>query len=108
MKVSELYADERRRSSNEAYLGDDWTSSSSGDPFAVYWIEATGEVFALRHGPIAFGPGTPKPDGVYFPDVRPSYPEDQEVTVLGTCPSLEELTGYDGPRVIESLRERLG
>lgn len=69
------------------------------------------EVFGLRHGPVAFGPGTPKPWGVYLPAVREAFPEDAEATILGTCTDLDSLRAVvedaEGPKTLEWLRERL-
>ena len=52
-----------------------------------------------------------KPYGIYLPSVRPAYREDQEVTVLGTCSDLGDVTAavetVGTPRTLEWLRERL-
>jgi hypothetical protein len=66
VKVDEFYADPRRRDSEEVGLGRGWTSAADpGASFSLFWVAATGEVCALRSGPVAFGPGAPKPMGVY-------------------------------------------
>ena len=112
MRVDELYSDERRRASSEVSLGDDWTSDAIPlASYSLFWIEATGEVFGLRHGPIAYGPGAPKPAGVYRPVMRQTFPVDQEVSLLGSCTDFDRLSSMiesaPAPKTVEWLRERL-
>jgi hypothetical protein len=91
LKIEEFFADEARRGSNELSLGHDW--SASHDPrasFSLFWIENTHELYALRLVDPGFGPGTVKPFGIYLPAVEEADTE-QEVTLLGTIPSLDRL-----------------
>jgi hypothetical protein len=50
MNIEDFYQeDERRRRSTEVELGDAWTDDSDpGTPYEISWIEATGEVYAMR------------------------------------------------------------
>ena len=49
----------------------------------MYWIEKTGEVYGVRHEPVAFGPGAPKPYGAYLPTFSRAD-ERNEVRLFGT------------------------
>ena len=110
MKVDEFYERRDRRTSEEIVLGRDWTSAS-GATFSLFWLEVTGEVCALRTGPVAVGPGAPKPYGVYYPRVVTEGPDDEEVALLGTANVDEVRALVEGAepaeRTIEWLRERL-
>lgn len=114
MRLEELFADETRRGSRELGLGSGWTSSDDeGAGYAVYWIEQTEELYAVRHPAEGFGPGTVKPYGAYIP--RVDLPdEEREARLLGradrkTCDEIlaEVEASPDQPRSLESLAERL-
>jgi hypothetical protein len=48
--LDEFYCeDPRRRRSRESDIGSDWREQAAGPSFGIAWIEATGELYALRH-----------------------------------------------------------
>ena len=114
MKLEQFYANATRSASKEVALGEGWTSTEDpGATYSVYWIEATGEIFALRTGPVVTGPGVPKPYGVYLPWARTDGREDQEVTILGSRSQKAEVLGVatstdPADRTLEWLRAQLG
>lgn len=110
MRLDEFYADPQRRRSAEVSLGAGWTSSDDpGQTFSVYWLRDTGEVVSLLVGPVAFGPGAPKPFGVYLPRMQTVGGDDQEVSVIGKIADVEAIMSASDrdPRTLEWLRERL-
>lgn len=111
MKLQEFYADKRRRISAEVPLAEDWTSRMDPDAtYKLFWIIETGEVCALRIGPVAIGPGLPKPYLVDLPKTATVGREDQEISILGSCTRLPEVRGlveHAEQTTIESLRGEL-
>jgi hypothetical protein len=102
-------ADPRRRASEELEFGSDW--SDGGARTQVAWIEATGELYAMRD-----------PLGALVTDVigdtraSPVADEDLTVVALGTVPGREAvervMSGWEtamasGPDSLEWVRERI-
>lgn len=113
MKIGEFYSDETRKRSGEAPLAQGWRSGADPDAtFNLFWVVETGEVCALQLGPVAFGPGTPKPDTVYLPRMVTLGREEQEIAILGNCHRhdvvMDLVRGATGEQpTIEWLREEL-
>lgn len=114
MRLEEFFADETRRRSRELGLGSGWTSSGDeGVHYAVYWIEQTEELYAVRHPAVGLGPGTPKPYGAYIP--RFEKPDvELEARLLGRADreTYDEILAEAGaspdqPRSLESIEARL-
>jgi len=113
MKLEEFYSDRKRKDSGEVPLASGWTSASDpGATFSLFWILETKEVCALRVGPVAMGPGAPKPYLVSVPRMQTLGRAEQEVSVIGRCARLDDVTAIveradDPHRTLEWLRENL-
>lgn len=113
MKIDEFYSDQSRKRSGEAPLAQDWRSERDPDAtFNLFWVVETGEVCALRLGPVAFGPQAPKPYLVYLPRMVSIGREEQDIAILGKCSRhdvvMDLVTGATSEqRTIEWLSEEL-
>ncbi len=109
MKLEEFYSDPKRTDSGEVPLAREWTSASDpGATFSLFWVLETNEVCALRVGPVAMGPGAPKPYLVSVPHMQTLGRAEQEVTVVGRCARLDEVTAIVArAEVSQRTRERL-
>jgi hypothetical protein len=67
--VIRFYAWSRRKHSPERDLGLYWREGSSGPTYRAAWLEDTGELITVRHGPVNDGGGAVEVLGV-FPDLE--------------------------------------
>jgi hypothetical protein len=79
--IKVFFGDERRRSSREIRLGIDWRSASDPDGlYTVFWLEDTGELYAMRNGRRSvILPGS----GELLDHLKFHQPRRPEVEVLG-------------------------
>jgi len=82
VNVRQFYLDERRRTSDEATFGLEWTLDADPDArYGLHWIERTKEIYVLR------GPTSPlflrngSPGGGAIP---PSFADDEYEVVVDT------------------------
>lgn len=111
MKLGEFYEDKRRRTSGEVPLAEDWTSKTDPDAtFKLFWIVETGEVCALRVGPVVMIPRPPTLYGVYVPKMESMGVENNEISILGhsgRLPMVTELVAGAPQTTIEWMRQEL-
>lgn len=67
--LTRFYSYSRRKASRERDFGLYWRDGHNGATYRAAWLEATGELIAVRHGALNDGGGTVERLGV-FPDVR--------------------------------------
>jgi hypothetical protein len=112
-----FYSSPERRGSEELDLGDRWTSEGQRNAtFAVRWIEATGEIYALRLTEPFAGKmriGLWYLSGLFVPHLRND--PDPSIEVIARCHDRERLAelvnGWEEqmpkPNSLEWLRQRL-